>query len=85
MLSERPGMPKLKTPSRPAPPAGPNRAERRGYVKIGEAAAYLNCTTRTVYQMIADGRLTAYRSGARLIRLRIDEIDAAMQPYGGAV
>jgi hypothetical protein len=35
--------------------------------------------------MIADGRLTGYRSGSRLVRLRIDEIDAAMQPFGGAV
>jgi excisionase family DNA binding protein len=34
--------------------------------------------------MLADGRLTAYKLGNRLIRLRRSEIDAAMQPYGGA-
>jgi hypothetical protein len=35
--------------------------------------------------MIGDGRLTGYRSGARLVRLDRNEIDAAMQPFGGAV
>ncbi|KDO94858.1 DNA-binding protein [Mycobacterium avium subsp. hominissuis A5] len=34
--------------------------------------------------MIADGRLTGYRNGARLIRLDLNEVDAAMQPFGGA-
>jgi excisionase family DNA binding protein len=35
--------------------------------------------------MIADGRLTGYRSGGRLIRLDLNEVDAAMRPFGGAV
>jgi len=34
--------------------------------------------------MVADGRLTAYRAGTRLVRLDLNEIDAAMQPFGGA-
>ena len=54
------------------------------YVSILEAAEYLGCTDRTIRQMIADGRLRGYRSGRRLVRLRIDEIDAAMKPFGGA-
>jgi len=33
--------------------------------------------------MVSDGRLTAYRLGARVVRLRRDEIDAAMVPFGG--
>lgn len=65
---------------------GPNRAERRGrrYGKISEAAEYLGVTDRTIRQMIADGRLTGYRSGTRLVRIDLDEVDAAMQPFGGA-
>ena len=55
------------------------------YVTIVQAAEYIGVTDRTIRQMIADGRLTGYRSGSRLVRLRIDEIDAAMQPFGGAV
>ena len=37
--------------------------------------------------MIADGRLRAYRCGPRIIRLRREEVDAAMQPVpaGGAM
>ena len=54
------------------------------YLSIGETADYLGVTTRTVRQMISDGRLVGRRLGARVIRLRRDEIDAAMQPFGGA-
>ncbi|UHJ55719.1 excisionase family DNA-binding protein [Mycolicibacterium fortuitum] len=64
---------------------GPNRAERRRrYVSPQVAADYLGVTDRTIRQMIADGRLTGYRSGKRLVRLDLNEIDAAMQPFGGA-
>lgn len=55
-------MAKLQTPSRSAAPAGPNQAERRGsrrYVKIADAADYLQVTARTIRAMVADGRLTA--------------------------
>ncbi|MGO9283587.1 MAG: excisionase family DNA-binding protein [Mycobacterium sp.] len=57
---------------------------RRRYVKVVEAAEYLRVTDRTIRQMIADGRLTAYRSGGRLVRLDLNEVDAAMRPFGGA-
>jgi excisionase family DNA binding protein len=79
-------MANLTTSASPTAPTRPNRAERRRrYVKIAEAADYLQVTDRTIRQMVADGRLTAYRSGTRLVRLDLDEIDAAMQPFGGAV
>lgn len=58
---------------------------RRRYVKLAEAAEYLGVTDRTVRQMIADGRLTGYRAGNRLVRVDLNEIDAAMVPFGGAV
>jgi excisionase family DNA binding protein len=73
-------LPKSSCPAR----QGPNRATRRRYVKIAEAADYLDVTDRTIRQMIADGRLTGYRGGNRLVRLDLNEIDAAMQPFGGA-
>lgn len=56
---------------------------RRRYVKLTEAAEYLQVTDRTIRQMIADGRLTGYRSGNRLVRVDLNEVDAAMQPFGG--
>ena len=71
--------------SPPAPPAGPNRAERRRWIKMREVADYLNCTDRTVRQMVADGRLTAYMNGNRRVRVDLNEVDAAMAPYGGGL
>ncbi|MCV7058241.1 excisionase family DNA-binding protein [Mycolicibacterium gilvum] len=61
-----------------------NNIRRRRYAKLGEAADYLGVTDRTIRQMIADGRLTGYRSGNRLVRVDLNEIDAAMKPFGGA-
>ena len=53
-------------------------------MSVAQTAEYLGVTTRTVQQMIADGRLRAYRLGPRIVRLRRNDIDAALQPYGGA-
>lgn len=60
-------------------------AQRRRYATQAEAAEYLGVTTRTIRQMIADGRLTGYRLNPRFIRVDLDEIDAAMTPIGGGV
>lgn len=68
----------------PAPTAPPI-SQRRRYVSIADAAEYLGVTGRTIRQMIVDGRLTGYRNGAKLIRLNLNEIDAAMEPFGGGV
>lgn len=75
-------MPKSKQDLRPntGDPVRPNRAARRHYVKVAEAADYLQVTDRTIREMMADGRLTAYRCGSRFVRLDLDEIDAAMIP-----
>jgi len=81
----KPGSTMLADSPRPALSQEPNRAtRRRRYAKIAEAAAYLQVTDRTIRQMIADGRVTGYRSGTRLVRVDLDEIDAAMRPFGGA-
>jgi len=40
-------------------------------------------TDRTIRQMIADGRINGYRSGSRLVRVDLNEVDAAMRPFGG--
>lgn len=57
----------------------------RRFVTPAEAAEYLGVTPRTIRQMISDGRLTGYRSGTRLVRLDLNEVDAAMVPFGGSV
>lgn len=58
---------------------------RRRYASIATVAEYLGVNERTVRNMIAAGRLTGYRSGRRLVRLDLNEVDAAMEPFGGAV
>lgn len=66
--------------------AHPNsQNQRRRYARISEAAEYLGVAERTVRQMISDGRLTGYRSGGKLVRVDLNEVDDAMQPFGGAV
>lgn len=60
-----------------------NTSNRRRYGSIADAAEYLGVTPRTIRQMIADGRLTGYRNGPRLIRVDLNEVDAAMEPFGG--
>jgi excisionase family DNA binding protein len=53
-------------------------------MSVKAVAKYLGVTPRTVYTMMADGRLKAYRIGYRIIRFRRDEIDAAMTPVEAA-
>lgn len=60
-----------------------NAPNRRRYGSISDAAEYIGVTPRTIRQMIADGRLTGYRNGPRLIRVDLNEIDAVMEPFGG--
>jgi excisionase family DNA binding protein len=64
-------------------PKAPTLNARR-WASIQKTAEHLDITTRTVRQMIADGRLRGYRSGGRLIRLDLNEVDASMRPFGGA-
>ena len=56
----------------------------RNYATLKQAAEYLGVTDRTIRQMIADGRLTGYRNGPRLIRVDLNQIDVVMEPFGGA-
>ncbi len=56
----------------------------RRWASINTTAEYLGVTDRTIRQMIADGRIRGYRNGRKVIRLDLNEIDAAMVPFGGA-
>ncbi|OBH12086.1 AlpA family transcriptional regulator [Mycobacterium sp. E1747] len=55
------------------------------FITIAEAASYLGVTDRTVRNMLYDHRLRAHKLGARIVRLRLSEVDAALEPYGEAV
>ncbi|HCS59068.1 MAG TPA: DNA-binding protein [Gordonia polyisoprenivorans] len=61
-----------------------NTTTPRRWASINATAEYLGVTDRTIRQMIADGRIRGYRNGRKMIRLDLNEIDAAMKPFGGA-
>lgn len=60
----------------------------RHLVSIGQAAEYLGVGSRTIRRRIADGSLTGYRIGSRVIRVDLNELDAMLRPIpttgGGA-
>jgi excisionase family DNA binding protein len=63
----------------------PTPAPRRRYISTKDAAEYLDVSTRTIRQMISDGRLTGYRLGRKVVRIDLNEIDQKMEPFGGHV
>jgi excisionase family DNA binding protein len=55
----------------------------RQYISQAEAGELLGVTERTIRTAIADGRLKGYALG-RTVRLRLDEVHAALVPIGAA-
>jgi excisionase family DNA binding protein len=56
----------------------------RRWASLKEAADYMDVTTRTIRQWITDGKIHGYRINSRFFRVDLNEVDAAMQPFGGA-
>ncbi len=44
-------------------------------ISVAEAADYHGCSQKTIRRAIADGRLPAYRLGAKLIRIDPRDLD----------
>lgn len=53
---------------------------RRRLAAPAEAAAYAHVSPRTIRRRVADGTLTGYRFGPRLIRVDLDELEALLRP-----
>ncbi len=49
------------------------------YVSIEEAAEMMSLSTRTIRRRISDGTIPAYQCGRRSIRIRVDELEAALR------
>jgi excisionase family DNA binding protein len=58
------------------------RAQRR-WASMNEAADYAGVGIRTIREWISQGKITGYRMNARLIRVDLNELDSAFQPFGG--
>lgn len=55
-------------------------AATRRLDSIPNAAEYLGVSTKTIRRYIAAGRVTGYRTGPRLIRVDLNELDAMLRP-----
>ncbi len=49
------------------------------YVSLDEAAEMMSLSTRTIRRRISDGTIPAYQCGRRSIRIRVDELEAALR------
>ena len=60
----------------------PQRNSSSRQVGVNEAARITGLHRDTIRRYIADGRLTAYRVGPKLIKISIDDLDALARPIG---
>ena len=49
------------------------------YLSLEEAAEVMSLSVKTIRRRISDGTLPAYRYGGRSIRIRLDELEAALR------
>jgi excisionase family DNA binding protein len=63
---------------------GERPTPRRRHAKIEAAANYIDVNPATIRVMLADGRLRAFKLGDRVVRVDLNELDAAMEQGGVA-
>jgi excisionase family DNA binding protein len=49
------------------------------WATVGEAAEYLRCCTRTTKTLIAEGKLTGYRLGRKMVLVDLNQVDEYVQ------
>ena len=64
----------------PTQPASRSEILARRLVSLETAADIRDCSSRTIRRMISSGELTGYRFGPRLLRVSLDELEAAARP-----
>lgn len=62
----------------PAPRS--SRRNPRRLASITEGAGYANVCRRTIYNWVQTGRITGYRTGPKVIKVDLDELDALIRP-----
>ena len=50
------------------------------YLSLEQAAEVSSLSVKTIRRRIADGTIPAYQCGRRPIRIRLDELEAALRP-----
>jgi hypothetical protein len=61
------------------PPVKPSQPARR-YAPIAAAAGHAAVSAKTIRRRIADGSLTGFRMGPRLLRVGLNELDTLLSP-----
>ena len=64
--------------------AGAEHLPRR-WASMQQCADYVGVGLHTIRDWIAKGQIRGYRMNSRVIRVDLNELDAAMQPFGGAI
>lgn len=54
------------------------------YLSLDQAASVVSLSVKTIRRRIADGTIPAYQCGKKPIRIRLDELEAAMRPVNSA-
>jgi excisionase family DNA binding protein len=67
------------------PKTAEHEAQQRRWASMQQTADYMDVSLRTVREWITKGKITGYRINARVIRVDLNELDNAMQAFGGAV
>jgi len=49
------------------------------YLSLDEAAEIMSLSVKTIRRRISDGTIPAYQCGRRPIRIRLDELEAALR------
>ena len=49
------------------------------YLSLEQAAAVMSLSVKTIRRRIADGTIPAYQCGRRPIRIRLDDLEAALR------
>ena len=57
----------------------PRKKDLPIYVSLDEAAEIMSLSIRTIRRRISDGTIPAYQCGRRPIRIRLDELEAALR------
>ncbi len=57
---------------------------RRRLVSVEDAGSYVGMSTKTIRRRLADGSLTGYRIGPRLIRVDLNELEDGLRPIASA-
>ena len=58
-------------------------ASQRRWATMQQAADYIGVGRHTIRDWVAKGLIKGHRINARVLRVDLNELDAAMEPFGG--